>query len=697
MAKTGFLKGSDKIPFLPITRAELVKDSGGKCAFQSDAFLATSENNGILSSVDKDKLDKMVGIHFINEDEGESIPESHFNISFASIDDGRVEGSDAFYITFPYGDGTQYGAQIAIDDCSDPTILVRGKSWESEGEWGGWHRVLLENDSVKNPNALTINRYGVEVTKYDGSVAKTVDLAPIALSGTTRITDAKIRDLEKLPNKYNLAVGYWAGQTTDDTCNFNTRYGTTLDLSYSTWYQRLAFDTSAIKGKHRIEYFSGINKTELDKIGDLAYLSDIPSHWANVPLASEAKFDTEPTFKSVTASEYNVKINDSERIKIHYPVNTKESYLTITGSKDIIKANESKIVPGNENITLGSADDAWNGVYAKNLVLSSIDATSLICTDKDKKLTKYTESCGENYKPIYLEGGKFKTMTNLGSNITGLYLDKDGILTPMDYSLKANVESGALIYISQLAVYSGGTFYPLKAGLGGTTRGIYIQNTGVPAYMTYELKATVQAAAASGRLAYYSTTTNLRSFDSTVGTTHKPIYIDGGAPTAIKMDAKTNSTLYVVGWKNKDTDTDDTDGLYTGTQGTSSGVRILGGNKVYASGGFWESSDESLKDFKEDVQVDLNALSRIPKKYFTWKADESKEAQLGTSAQAVQKLYPELVKEDSEGTLHVAYERLSVVALAAIDELHKQIEDLKAENESFKARLEKLERLLYEK
>lgn len=693
MAKTGFLKGSDKIPFLPITRAELVKDSGGKCAFQSDAFLATSEKNGILSSGDKDKLDKMVGIHFINEDE-ESIPESHFNISFASIDDDRMEGNDAFYITFPYSDGTQYGAQIAIDDCSDPTILVRGKSWESEGEWGDWHRVLLENDSVKNPNALTINRYGVEVAKYDGSVAKTVDLAPIALSGTTRITDAKIRDLEKFPNKYNLAVGYWAGDTVTDMCNFNTRYGTTLDLSYSTWYQRLAFDTSKTNGKQRIEYFSGINTTNLTKIGDLAYLSDIPSHWANVPLAYEAKLDTTPTFKSVTASEYNIPINESESIKIHYPASSEKSYLTITESEDIIKANETEIIPGNEEVTLGSATDGWNGIYAKNLVLSSIDATSLICTDTDKKLTKYTESCGANYQPIYLEAGKFKTMTNRGSATTGLYLNEKGILTAMACYLEANVESTALQSISQLAVYYDGTFYPLKTGLGGTTRGIYIQSTGVPAYMTYELKATVQAAAASSRLAYYSTTTNLKSFDSTVGTTHKPIYIAGGAPTAIKMDANTNSTLYIVGWKNKDTDTDNTDGLYTGTQGNS-GVRLIGGNKVYANGGFFESSDETLKDFHSNIPIDLDALSKLPKKYFTWKSDDT-TSHIGTSAQELQKIYPELVSADSDGILHVAYDKLSVVALAAIDKLYNSLEDMRTENEELKVRLERLERLVYE-
>lgn len=107
---------------------------------------------------------------------------------------------------------------------------------------------------------------------------------------------------------------------------------------------------------------------------------------------------------------------------------------------------------------------------------------------------------------------------------------------------------------------------------------------------------------------------------------------------------------------------------------------------VSASGGFFETSDERLKDFGNDIDIDFDALKSIPKKYFTWKDDEEKKSNIGTGAQTLQKYYPELVNENN-GTLTVAYDKLSIVALKAVDMLHE-------ENTELKDRLNKLERLV---
>lgn len=112
--------------------------------------------------------------------------------------------------------------------------------------------------------------------------------------------------------------------------------------------------------------------------------------------------------------------------------------------------------------------------------------------------------------------------------------------------------------------------------------------------------------------------------------------------------------------------------------------------------GFYESSDARLKNFLYDVKIDFEKLKQIPKMYFTWKSDDKETPDLciGTSAQEIQKIFPELVN-DVNGYLTVAYDKLSIIALKAIDELYLIIKDLKQTNDKLKSKVEKLERRVY--
>ena len=103
--------------------------------------------------------------------------------------------------------------------------------------------------------------------------------------------------------------------------------------------------------------------------------------------------------------------------------------------------------------------------------------------------------------------------------------------------------------------------------------------------------------------------------------------------------------------------------------------------------GYYQTSDERCKDFGEDIEIDFDKLKEIPKKYFTWKSDDTKKVDLGTSAQKVRELYPELVGGDDDTTLSVDYAKLSIVALKAVDKLHE-------ENEMFKAELDMIKKHL---
>ena len=95
---------------------------------------------------------------------------------------------------------------------------------------------------------------------------------------------------------------------------------------------------------------------------------------------------------------------------------------------------------------------------------------------------------------------------------------------------------------------------------------------------------------------------------------------------------------------------------------------------------FVTTSDSRLKDFTKDVEIDFENLKNIPKKYYYWKDKSMGEnLQIGTSAQELMKIYPTCVYyNEEEDKYSVNYQKLSIVALAAIDKLHDRVKYLES-------------------
>ena len=117
-------------------------------------------------------------------------------------------------------------------------------------------------------------------------------------------------------------------------------------------------------------------------------------------------------------------------------------------------------------------------------------------------------------------------------------------------------------------------------------------------------------------------------------------------------------------------------------------VHLQSMQSVYAQdGGLYCTSDERYKTFTDEIDIDFEKLAKLTKKKFYWKDSKIQREYIGVSAQEVQKIYPELVSEGVDGRLSVSYEKLGVIALAAIDKLVDKISTLEKTVEEIKSML----------
>lgn len=99
------------------------------------------------------------------------------------------------------------------------------------------------------------------------------------------------------------------------------------------------------------------------------------------------------------------------------------------------------------------------------------------------------------------------------------------------------------------------------------------------------------------------------------------------------------------------------------------GITITDSN--ISANAFYQTSDERLKENIKDIEVPLEVLLRIPTVNFNFK--DKNKLEMGTIAQEVEKICPEIINTDGYGYKSVDYSKLSILALKGLKDLTKRV------------------------
>jgi len=91
---------------------------------------------------------------------------------------------------------------------------------------------------------------------------------------------------------------------------------------------------------------------------------------------------------------------------------------------------------------------------------------------------------------------------------------------------------------------------------------------------------------------------------------------------------------------------------------------------------FVSFSDSSLKNFKNQYEINQSDLESLKPWNFTWKADDVED--VGFAAEDVERILPSAVKRTSTGLRMVDYSRLSIISLAALRDTNNRLKSIES-------------------
>ena len=364
-------------------------------------------------------------------------------------------------------------------------------------------------------------------------------------------------------------------------------------------------------------------------------------------------------------------------------------------------------------ITIGSniAIQLYNGDLTAITKIGT--SNQPIYIEKDGTITPCSGNFGSNTQFAYISSGSFAASTaSIGSDDDKPIFLKKGVFTEFSHSVPT---------------YTG-------KGVGNANRPVFIDSSGKVQGCTYSAATasnnklifasqgfiSEQVGAAGGaRQPVYVEDGQIVPIIDSIGDSQTPVYLDRGKITECDLKAHSikgadaenyylMSNADGVGVWGKGNTT--TAGSFENVSGTAYYIVGIDPNKNVSGDSFkqltgakrldntgiyfkncelFQTSDENLKTFTGEIDINFDNLATIKKGIYHWTDDPNKISDIGIGARSLEALYPEIVDEN-DGIKTVAYNRLGVIALAAIDKLHLRVKELETEMKELKAEIRAL-------
>ena len=463
---------------------------------------------------------------------------------------------------------------------------------------------------------------GVDQYTFNGSSAKSLDIKAgtnvtlLAEEGSVTISSTNT------DTKYSAGTGLSLSGTTINHSNSVTA-GT--DISGTSNVSNTVGTAASIS----IPYFSYDAQGHITKSGT-----------KTLTINTEKNTDTHYTSKNIVGASATASANAAASNGNVFINHLESNSTTPTSSHKIIGSGATTVVSdASGNITINSTNTTYNvATSSTNGLMSSGDKSKLDGI-----------AAGANNYSLPTATGSVLGGVKTGSNIT----NSSGTIS----LTKANVVA-ALGYTPPTA--DSNTTYTFANGTNGFT----VTPSGGSAQtvtVTPSIANNVTGSGTSGYIAKFSGANTVTNGPALGSSTTTFLRNDGtwASVTVTKLSSPDGSKV-----------------LEVTNNGTTLSGYLTVPDRVNSVNGFFQTSDKRLKENIVDLESSLDKINKIPTVNFNYISDEDKRAQIGTIADEVEEVFPELVSKGSDGYKTVDYSKFSIIALSAIKELSKKVDEL---------------------